>query len=202
MSETKRVAFVGIDDTSADGISRALGAGYEIERCAAERAIERIGNGSVDACVVNIAEGASYSEDVARAARTSGTVEVVILADTATRDRALDAVVEGAFCFLLHPIDADQVARMVVRATESSSRRERPIVEPVATHIGGNGSDASKANGFVPPAGLTLEEIERATIYQALKRTRGNKQAAANALGIYRPRLYSKIKKYNMTEFM
>jgi DNA-binding NtrC family response regulator len=53
-------------------------------------------------------------------------------------------------------------------------------------------------NGFVAPANMTLEEIERAVIEQTLKRTNGNKQAAAKALGIYRPRLYSKIQKYNL----
>jgi DNA-binding NtrC family response regulator len=63
-------------------------------------------------------------------------------------------------------------------------------------------SSAPPANGFVVPAGMTLEEIEREVIYQTLKRTKGNKQAAANALGIYRPRLYSKIRKYNLIEFM
>lgn len=54
-------------------------------------------------------------------------------------------------------------------------------------------------NGFLAPANMTLEEIERAVIEQTLKRTNGNKQAAAKALGIYRPRLYSKIQKYNLT---
>lgn len=54
-------------------------------------------------------------------------------------------------------------------------------------------------NGFVAPSNMTLEEIERAVIEQTLKRTNGNKQAAAKALGIYRPRLYSKIQKYNLT---
>jgi two-component system response regulator HydG len=53
-------------------------------------------------------------------------------------------------------------------------------------------------NGFVVPANMTLEEIEREVIDQTLKRTKGNKQAAAKALGIYRPRLYSKIQKYNL----
>jgi two-component system response regulator HydG len=54
-------------------------------------------------------------------------------------------------------------------------------------------------NGFVVPANMTLEEIEREVIDQTLKRTKGNKQAAAKALGIYRPRLYSKIQKYNLS---
>jgi len=57
-------------------------------------------------------------------------------------------------------------------------------------------------DGFHVPHDMTLEEIEREVISQALRRTKGNKQAAANALGIYRPRLYSKIRKYKLTEFI
>ena len=45
---------------------------------------------------------------------------------------------------------------------------------------------------------MTLEDIERLVIEKTLQRTSGNKQAAANLLGIYRPRLYSKIRKYNI----
>jgi DNA-binding NtrC family response regulator len=61
---------------------------------------------------------------------------------------------------------------------------------------------AAHNNDFSVPADMKLEDIEREVIYQTLKRTKGNKQAAANMLGIYRPRLYSKIRKYNLTEFM
>ncbi|HKP84710.1 MAG TPA: sigma-54 dependent transcriptional regulator [Blastocatellia bacterium] len=60
----------------------------------------------------------------------------------------------------------------------------------------------ANATEFHVPPDLKLEDIEREVIYQTLKRTKGNKQAAATALGIYRPRLYSKIRKYNLTEFM
>ncbi|HEY0003309.1 MAG TPA: sigma-54 dependent transcriptional regulator [Pyrinomonadaceae bacterium] len=49
----------------------------------------------------------------------------------------------------------------------------------------------------VPP-NMTLEDIEKMVIEKTLQRTGGNKQAAANLLGIYRPRLYSKIRKYNI----
>lgn len=61
------------------------------------------------------------------------------------------------------------------------------------------GSPAPSDNGFIVPANMTLEQIEREVIAQTLQRTKGNKQAAAKALGIYRPRLYSKIQKYNIT---
>jgi len=49
----------------------------------------------------------------------------------------------------------------------------------------------------VPP-NMTLEDIEKFVIERTLQRTGGNKQKAANMLGIYRPRLYSKIKKYKI----
>ena len=48
------------------------------------------------------------------------------------------------------------------------------------------------------PTNMTLEDIEKLVIERTLQRTGGNKQAAANLLGIYRPRLYSKIRKYNI----
>src|SRR5947199_8100770 len=69
-------------------------------------------------------------------------------------------------------------------------------VEPVDLPFD-NGSlpekNAAGANWDVPP-NMTLEEIEKFVIERTLQRTGGNKQAAANLLGIYRPRLYSKIK--------
>src|SRR2546422_15835 len=52
--------------------------------------------------------------------------------------------------------------------------------------------------GWDVPPNMTLEDIERLVIEKTLQRTGGNKQAAANLLGIYRPRLYSKIRKYNI----
>ena len=55
----------------------------------------------------------------------------------------------------------------------------------------------ANAEWEVPP-NMTLEDIEKLVIEKTLQRTGGNKQAAANLLGIYRPRLYSKIRKYQI----
>ena len=49
------------------------------------------------------------------------------------------------------------------------------------------------------PATATLAEIERMAILQALQRTNWNKQDAAQQLGLYRPTLYSKMKKHGIT---
>lgn len=58
--------------------------------------------------------------------------------------------------------------------------------------------EGSAAAAWDVPPNLTLEDIEKLVIERTLQRTGGNKQAAANLLGIYRPRLYSKIRKYNI----
>ena len=47
-------------------------------------------------------------------------------------------------------------------------------------------------------AGLRLEDRERETILQALLDTRGNKKKAAELLGIQRPTLYSKLRRYGI----
>ena len=45
-----------------------------------------------------------------------------------------------------------------------------------------------------------FNELESVVVLAALKRTKGNKQAAANLLGLYRPRLYGMIKRHNIDE--
>jgi DNA-binding NtrC family response regulator len=60
------------------------------------------------------------------------------------------------------------------------------------------GVDAASPAAFHVPPNMTLAEIEKLVIAQTLERTQGNKQMAAQVLGIYRPRLYSKIRKYKI----
>jgi transcriptional regulator with PAS, ATPase and Fis domain len=59
----------------------------------------------------------------------------------------------------------------------------------------------STASPGVNVAQHTLAEIERLAIVQALERTHGNKRAAADMLGVYRPTLYGKLKKHKLGEY-
>jgi transcriptional regulator with PAS, ATPase and Fis domain len=43
-----------------------------------------------------------------------------------------------------------------------------------------------------------FDSLEAGVVAAALRRTNGNKQAAANLLGLYRPRLYGMIKRHNL----
>ena len=45
-----------------------------------------------------------------------------------------------------------------------------------------------------------FNSLENSVVLAALKRTNGNKQAAANLLGLYRPRLYGMIKRHKLEE--
>jgi DNA-binding NtrC family response regulator len=56
------------------------------------------------------------------------------------------------------------------------------------------------AADFVIPAHRTLAEIEKMAIVQTLQRTNWNKQEAAQILGLYRPTLYSKMKKHDIQD--
>jgi DNA-binding NtrC family response regulator len=60
--------------------------------------------------------------------------------------------------------------------------------------------DSSAMTDFVIPPHRTLAEIERMAIVQTLQRTNWNKQEAAAILGLYRPTLYSKMRKHDIQD--
>jgi DNA-binding NtrC family response regulator len=59
---------------------------------------------------------------------------------------------------------------------------------------------SSTSADFVIPPHRTLAEIEKMAILQTLQRTNWNKQEAAQILGLYRPTLYSKMKKHEIRD--
>ena len=83
---------------------------------------------------------------------------------------------------------------------------ERAVLVAKATEILPNDlpepiRDESSTNPeFAIPPHHTLAEIERMAILQTLQRTNWNKQEAAHILGLYRPTLYSKMRKHNIED--
>ena len=60
--------------------------------------------------------------------------------------------------------------------------------------------EGSPAQEFTIPPHRSLAEIEKMAILQTLQRTNWNKQEAAQILGLYRPTLYSKMKKHDIKD--
>jgi transcriptional regulator of acetoin/glycerol metabolism len=60
--------------------------------------------------------------------------------------------------------------------------------------------EASTNPEFLIPPHHTLAEIEKMAILQTLQRTNWNKQEAAHILGLYRPTLYSKMRRHNIED--
>lgn len=59
--------------------------------------------------------------------------------------------------------------------------------------------EPAKASGTSSLAGMTLDEIERQTIMQAVEHYKGNLSQVAVALGISRAALYRRLEKFNIT---
>jgi len=115
-------------------------------------------------------------------------------------ERQIDGVSQAAYQRLFGhtwPGNVRELQNVIERAVLLAKASK---IEPVDLPFD-NGSlpESGSANaGWDVPPNMTLEDIERLVIERTLQRTGGNKQAAANLLGIYRPRLYSKIRKYNI----
>lgn len=72
----------------------------------------------------------------------------------------------------------------VLTADDFKSQYQRPLEQPIA--------------GTAGLQGMTLEEIERQTILQALEKYNNNMSQVAVALGISRAALYRRLEKYNL----
>jgi DNA-binding NtrC family response regulator len=115
-------------------------------------------------------------------------------------DRPITGVSQAAYQRLFShawPGNVRELQNVIERAVLlAKSNKIEPVDLPFDNGSLPDGAGAS-AEWDVPP-NMTLEDIEKLVIEKTLQRTGGNKQAAANLLGIYRPRLYSKIRKYRI----
>ncbi len=96
-------------------------------------------------------------------------------------------------------ITADHVSKNSVQTVEVASGSEDEFFEKIGQVIIENLSktrDGEDQKDVKDVFGL----LENGVVSAALKKTGGNKQAAANLLGLYRPRLYGMIKRHNIEE--
>lgn len=115
----------------------------------------------------------------------------------ATRERrnlrGIDAAGRKALARYRWPGNVRELEHVMERAAIVASGPE-VAVNDLAESL----RDGAERAGFVVPPDHTLAELERVAILQTLERTRWNKRATASILGLHRPTLYSKLKKYGI----
>ena len=94
------------------------------------------------------------------------------------------------------PGNVGELERAIERAVLVATGREIvPADLPDAVR-----EEVPATDALTIPPHRTLAEIEKMAILQTLQRTNWNKQEAAHILGLYRPTLYSKMKKHDIQD--
>ena len=96
---------------------------------------------------------------------------------------------------LPYPGNIRELKNLVERTILVSGRPTLDASDFDAQYIRHNDQKAAESTSFI---GMTLDEIERQTILQALERHKGNLSQVAMALGISRAALYRRLEKHNI----
>lgn len=96
---------------------------------------------------------------------------------------------------LPYPGNIRELKNLVERTILVSGKPTLDASDFDALYIRHNDQKAAESTSFI---GMTLDEIERQTILQALERHKGNLSQVAMALGISRAALYRRLEKHNI----
>ena len=96
---------------------------------------------------------------------------------------------------LPYPGNIRELKNLVERTILVSGKPTLDASDFDAQYIRHNDQKAAESTSFI---GMTLDEIERQTILQALERRKGNLSQVAMALGISRAALYRRLEKHNI----
>ena len=96
---------------------------------------------------------------------------------------------------LPYPGNIRELMNLVERTILVSGKPTLDASDFDAQYIRHNDQKAAESTSFI---GMTLDEIERQTILQALERHKGNLSQVAMALGISRAALYRRLEKHNI----
>jgi DNA-binding NtrC family response regulator len=136
-------------------------------------------------------------EIVDKVATLATDVLVILIYPSRLADNALKSVFRGAFDFHSKPLDRTRLSLSVknaarTRMLETENRRLR--------------SDLSRQHGsmissYPTEMGLSMKDLERKAIKNALAATKGNVSKAARTLGLGRTTLYRKMSAFGLGGF-
>ena len=115
--------------------------------------------------------------------------------------RSIEGIHPDAMRILLRyrwPGNVRELEHVIERAV-IVSEGPQVTVEDLSPTVQNTDRQPSSSTFTIPPH-HTLAEIEKLAILQTLERTSWNKRKAAHILGVYRPTLYSKLRKYHLSD--
>lgn len=151
---------------------------------------------SPDVVIVN--QGAVWNglQDISKALRRSDkTIPLVVLGEAGSEDKASAALAEGAFDYLVRPLDRLRLILSVRHAAES--RWLKVTIRDLERELHQRDVRDSLENDQREP--FNIRELEKQAIARALRATRGNVSKAARDLGLGRTTLYRKMTAYGLS---
>ena len=103
------------------------------------------------------------------------------------------------------PGNVRELRNVLERMMILDENRFQPVASAQPAHIARAEAEAAESQGdgapmTLPPDGLRLEDVEKDLVMQALKRSGGNQQKAAQSLGLSRDALRRRMEKFGLKE--
>jgi DNA-binding NtrC family response regulator len=128
---------------------------------------------------------------------------IVIIIPPPEVEAAITALKQGAQAYITRPCNQEEVlllARRMIQlyALQRENARLQEELQRNGGLLGKEGAPGAALDSatWTPPAGATLQEMEKRLVTVTIRHTGGNIKEAASILGIDRSTLYEKIKRY------
>jgi len=192
---TRRSSILIVDDdqTACTALRERLQAeGYFVNVSAsAAQAREGLGAGH-DLVVISQSLADADAHNLLRELKLRAPdMQFLVLSSRDQARAATEAVTAGAYCFVMKPVDVEQVTVLVARALESKRLERELTASKLTAKPSGQGRFPE-----LPAEGIDIDELVAHLVTQALMRTRGNKTRAATLLGMTRDQIRYRIEKY------
>lgn len=141
--------------------------------------------------------GTRIPKEFGNSPKDNANVVYVVMTSFSMVERAIEAVRNGAYDYLVKPFSLDQVTVIVSRAREVLKLRTQiGLLEERVDQTGSSSVKSPTVTTSALLSTLNLQELERQTIFRAMHETGGRRGVMAEKLGISVRTLRNKLTQY------